>query len=831
MDKPDNRNTPYTSRYPWKRFLGLFSLSALLIALLIAFWQDFWSFSQTAPSFSLRMTAKTTEPKIAQLFYDLGSGFSAEQCATASLAGDGRYHDYLFPIPAQAIHGFRFDPATSSGALAIQSADIVMEIAKDIRITVEKIDLKNLKPGNQIKELTFKAGELGVVTAENADDPQIFIPVSLNVWFPASLFWYVVPIIIKILPVGLLCGILMGIWFQWDDKPSGMIAILALIVFGLRCGSLLIDTLTPMLNVSVQSSVYGEMQLYYDVGQGLSEMHSTKTIVYPDAKEQTYRMKLPREPIGYLRIDPPISRDSFVMGNISITDGLGYPVSPLLVDLKNAFANQDIIDLQRQGSMISLHTRDNAPDPQVHIPLAAPLLAKMELIPFLIRIAIEFLVIAAASLAAILFCRSARTTNQQRWPLFFAAIGILFIRYPGIMLNPRFLAEEGSLFFQRAYQSAGISLSTFFYNYEIVGYYNFIADFAAWAAATFFSLPYAPYATLLASFFFQVFPLYLIAMSRSALWNSPLRRTMGILLVLLVPVSSDVWLTTIGTQYHLGLIAFLILLESGERHSAFETWLQRVMLLIGGFSGISSCLMTPFYFLKAWQNRQRETLLQALLLSFAVFVQLFSLLYSSNTRLSNPGDAVSLTANVVNANFVSTLFGPTAASLLSQILYGMIETAFSELIVILAVMLVFEGIFLLFLLKRFHNPRLFFYVIGALGLTIAVAYIGMINGKWETVDPYNASRYFWLPNVILAFCVLFAIKEQPSFRATIRRNMLAAFCLLMIVIHGALHYDMTGYGQTMPSWRKEAALWMQDKDKQTIALWPQGWHLILERRE
>ena len=815
---------------PWKRFLGLFFLSAALIVLFMPVWQNLQLFSQSQPSFSLRMAIKTTEPQIAQLFYNTGSGISEENSVTSTLPGDGRFHDCFFPIPAQSIQGFRFDPAMSVGALVIKKADIVMEITSNVHITVKHIDLQNLRSAHQIKEFAIKAAELTVVTEENADDPQIAIPVSFDSWYQSWIFWHIAKMILKILTVGLLCGLLMWIWFRWDDQTSGMIAVIALVVFGLRCGPIYVSAMSPMLNISIQSSAYGSMQLYYDMGQGFSENNSTRTLIYPNKIERIYRMEIPKKPILNLRIDPPTSKGLFVLGNISITDGLGHPIKPFHVDLKKVFPNEDISVFRLMGSAFSLQTRDNAPDPQVHIPFTSPLFVKIGPIPFLVRIVFEILFISAVTMAVVLFCVSLKTPNPLRWLLFAASIGILFMRYPGIVFDPRFLAEEGGLFFQRAYHSEGTSLSTFFYNYEIVGYYNFIADFASWVAAKFFPLPHAPYATLFLSFLFQIFPLYLIAMSRNALWSSPLKKTMGILLVLLVPVSSDVWLTTIGTQYHLGLIAFLILLESGERLSRGKTWLYRGMLLVGGFSGVSSCLMTPFFFLKAIHNRHRETLLQALLLAFAAALQLVSLWYSPNTRLSSLGDPISLIANMVNANFVSTLLGPTIASGLSQIIYRMFENAYFALTVLLIVMLAFEGIFLFGLFRRISNPSLFFVTVGALLITITVAYIGMINGKWETVDPYNAPRYFWLPNVILAFCVLFAMKEQTSFSMIIRSNILVGFCLLLIVIHGVLNYDMAEYGRNMPSWKKEAVLWMHNGGKETIALWPQGWHLVLQKK-
>lgn len=769
------------------------------------------------------------EPGTARLYYNTGKGFSKEESTISNLAGDGRFHDCVFPIPAQSIQGFRFDPAASKGRVTIKNADIIMEIAGNVRMTVQRIDLMKFRPGQQIRELSFKDGELNIAVEENANDPQIAVPASFDAWYRLGIFWHLSLLLLKIIAAGLFCALLMWIWSKWDDHPSGAIAIIALLVFGLRCGPLYVSATSPALNLSIQSSVYGNLQLYYDLGKGLSEGNSIKTLIYPDTDEQIYRMEIPDKRIFNLRIDPPISKDPFVIGDITITDGLGRPLKPFYVDLQNASVNEDIPVFDRRGSMLFLQTKDDAPDPQVRIPLAPPLLAGIDFVYLLIRTVSELLFIAAIALTMVLFCRPERETHRLRWLLLFTSIGILFMRYPKIVLDPRFLAEEGALFFKRAYQSGVTSFSSFFYNHEIVGYYNLIADFASWVAATFFPLRYAPYATLFLSFAFQIFPVYLIAISRNPLWDSPLKKTVGIVLVLLVPISSDIWLTMIGTQYHLGLITFLILLESGERLSRWNTWLFRGMLFIGGFSGISSCLMTPFFFLKALYNRKRETLLQALLLAFAAGLQLLSL-WRSSSRLSNLGDPLSFLANMVNANFVSTLMGPAVASDLSQIIYRMADKDPFALAVSLTLLLMLEALFLIHLFRRIDTPGLFLMAVGALLITITASYIGMLNGKWETVDPYNASRYFWLPNVMLAFCVLFAVREKPTFSLTIQSNLLIGFCLLLIVVQGALHYDMTGYVRNMPSWKKETALWMRSDGNRTIALWPQGWQLELEKK-
>jgi hypothetical protein len=387
--------------FPWRKFLWLFSLSAVLIISFTVVWHSLLLFSQPPPSFSLRMAIKTTEPQTAQLFYNTGAGFSQENSVTSNLPGDGRFHDCFFLIPAQFIQGFRFDPAVSKGSRVIKSADIVMEITRHVHITVKHIDLQNLVSAHQIKEFTFKSGELTVLTEENADDPQIVIPVSFNAWNPWRVSWHLAQMTLKILTVGLLCGLLLWIWCRWDDQTSGIIAVIALIVFGLRCGPIYIDAMSPMLNIPIQSSAYGLMQLFYDLGHGFSENDSTRIMIYPDTTERIYRMEIPEKPILNLRIDPPASKDTFVLGDIFITDGLGHPIKPFHVDLKNVFPNEDISVFRPIGSVLFLQTKDHASDPQIHIPLASPLLVKIDPIPFLVRIFFELLFISSVTMGAI----------------------------------------------------------------------------------------------------------------------------------------------------------------------------------------------------------------------------------------------------------------------------------------------------------------------------------------------------------------------------------------------------------------------------------------------
>jgi hypothetical protein len=83
----------------------------------------------------------------------------------------------------------------------------------------------------------------------------------------------------------------------------------------------------------------------------------------------------------------------------------------------------------------------------------------------------------------------------------------------------------------------------------------------------------------------------------------------------------------------------------------------------------------------------------------------------------------------------------------------------------------------------------------------------------------------------MALYVLFALKEQPSLSKTIRCNVLVAFCLISIITNGILNYDMSDEHEKMPSWKDQVNLWVQNDEKNTIALWPEGWYVELKKHK
>ena len=94
--------------------------------------------------------------------------------------------------------------------------DIVfLDIIGDFHITVKHIDLDDLIPTHQIKEFTRQENQLTVATVDDADNPQIAIPVAISLTpgtnrdiSCCSQRW-----ILKIFAVGIFSALLLWIWF------------------------------------------------------------------------------------------------------------------------------------------------------------------------------------------------------------------------------------------------------------------------------------------------------------------------------------------------------------------------------------------------------------------------------------------------------------------------------------------------------------------------------------------------------------------------------------------------------------------------------------------
>jgi len=180
-------------------------------------------------------------------------------------------------------------------------------------------------------------------------------------------------------------------------SPSCCSAVfIALLATGIYTGYLYRDTQSIYLQVLMRSSVKDTAELYYDIGQGLSEMEKARVAVAGDHQFHSYRFPLPRHIIHHLRFDPIAISGKVAIKSMMVVNGLDQPL--LTIDLNRLMPIHQIKSFGLYDGSLILLTEDRADDPQVDVLLNAPLdlesLRHFSLAFFLGRLFLVFLIVS-----------------------------------------------------------------------------------------------------------------------------------------------------------------------------------------------------------------------------------------------------------------------------------------------------------------------------------------------------------------------------------------------------------------------------------------------------
>ncbi|MBA4391872.1 MAG: hypothetical protein C0399_13185, partial [Syntrophus sp. (in: bacteria)] len=125
--------------------------------------------------------------------------------------------------------------------------------------------------------------------------------------------------------------------------------------------------------ISMKSSVDGTAQLYYDIGNGLSEENSVMESVIGDQQYHDYQFRLPRQSVYGMRFDPLMSVGSVAIKHVQWMDGLGAVIQ--IINLKQLQPLNQIGSFTFTGHAVEVVTHQNVNDPQVGVLLNRPLTA------------------------------------------------------------------------------------------------------------------------------------------------------------------------------------------------------------------------------------------------------------------------------------------------------------------------------------------------------------------------------------------------------------------------------------------------------------------------
>jgi hypothetical protein len=197
---------------------------------------------------------------------------------------------------------------------------------------------------------------------------------------------------------------------------------------------------------------------------------------------------------------------------------------------------------------------------------------------------------------------------------------LVLIRMPSIVLDGgRFWAEEGVVYFSQAWNHPWYI--SWFTVASDAGYVNLAAGMGSWIGLHLGGLMYAPAITVMFALFIQCLPAFIVITH-----DFPWRRSIGatlvaVLLCAVPPVTGEVWINTITSQFHLALCAALIYAAPPRRSELF--YFECAILAFGVLSGPATSFLMPLFVLTAIQKRDSKSWIHGAIVFVGFSIQIF----------------------------------------------------------------------------------------------------------------------------------------------------------------------------------------------------------------
>ncbi|NPD68361.1 hypothetical protein HN018_08860 [Lichenicola cladoniae] len=413
--------------------------------------------------------------------------------------------------------------------------------------------------------------------------------------------------------------------------------------------------------------------------------------------------------------------------------------------------------------------------------------------------------------------------NRRVWALRIILLTVfaffVCIRMPEIVLKGRFWAEEGKFFFHNAWVMPPLQALL----EPVGGYLNLVANAATLAARWLMPLRLAPYLTIAVALVFQLMPPLLLLTARDSWLQEGRIRLCGLLLLLLVPASEEIWLQTLHSQFELTLSCAIILTletDSGRMPLSRRGFGQAGILLLAPLCGPGAIVLVPLFFMRAILDQSGSRLIQAFVLSVGSVIQLLLFFHAIPGR-GYKLEPVSLLCVFAIRHLAVPFLGLPQAETVAGVVRASLSSGHLPWLAVLLPLLLFVPFSIATLGTRRTRPA--FWLLAAGGFTALASYFGAIGGTIALIDVHFGERYVFVPQALFSLAFL-------AFAATGNAKLagIARVAVLWLIVVGATNFFWTWpLISNGPSWRSEISKWQSDPTR-FIELWPDGWTMTLE---
>ena len=414
--------------------------------------------------------------------------------------------------------------------------------------------------------------------------------------------------------------------------------------------------------------------------------------------------------------------------------------------------------------------------------------------------------------------------EAQKLALLFGCILLLIGREPRFWGSPRFWAEEGSRYFAYAYTHGWYAALA----HAELGYIALWPNLATTIAAKLVPLEHAPLVTTLFAAVVQIIPIMLIVWSNAAFWNGFVTKIIGCFAVVFAPLSHEIWLNTINSQFYFLLITLLVLVEDAHSEGARRI-VYRVLLVLAGLTGAVSLFLLPVFMVKAAQEKHRERVIQTALLAACAVAQ-GAVFWSSQVGADAPrhivGDVPLFAAVVWIQSIIMSTLGLEQAASISRSIMSVRAASMETFVGVGSALLVAEALILQAIVWRPWAKDRRVLLLGYVCILAGCYAFSLESDKAYLLGAGNGQRYFYVANV--AFWLLLLQNIGSSERGTWRAwSIICAAVLVIGLVGGMQGYRPMGIAQRdWPPWQAEVARW-RTNTTYCMHIAPAPWRMCL----
>ncbi|MCJ8345710.1 hypothetical protein MJH12_09230 [bacterium] len=345
------------------------------------------------------------------------------------------------------------------------------------------------------------------------------------------------------------------------------------------------------------------------------------------------------------------------------------------------------------------------------------------------------------------------------WLLFYL---LCILRNSTLFTQPRFWAEEGSTYFQTAYNEGfwnGLSQVQ-------MGYFSIIPNVAT-AVSSLIPLNFAPLPCLIISLLIQSINVHLILYNSHHFWGQTSHKISLFFLMLFLPFSEEVFLNTICSQFHLQLSVFLMIyLYAKDPIPKKHLFIYTLAFLSGGVGLITFVIF--FLFIK--KDHQKHFKIVIYLFLIGLCIQGFFYSISQTPRLYSYNLKYYL--QIICAKHI---IGPMFGYALEDFYHGIIfvknylkESSLDLLVQMIKISYLKNLLFLcstsllIYTLKNIQKKTQL--LLSALVLSLVFIFLSLKNGSESFLSFHGGGRYFYASNLIFYMACFELLMQTKKIR-------------------------------------------------------------------